>query len=388
MARRTWRRKGKQETYYVRLWVPVREAGRIVRKRVEHSTGTNRRADAEKIADRIEADYHEAARTNRDADGSDTTFADAVVIYLQNNPNRQEAYFLKPIVERIGAMTLDRLTQIEVQHLAYEIYGNCKPSSQSRCVYDPIIAVYNNAVKAGLTRPRKFQKPKGWNKHKRVMSPPDEWYTQLIPHLRPTLRALVTLNTTHGLRISEALERTPEDIDQSRWPWVLRLGDYDKAGDPVQIELAEHVIDAIRAIPDWQNKTWLFGTKSKDNVNRDIKKACEKAGIPYYSSHAWGRHKAARNFLRSGGSLKGLQDAYRWKSARMPMQHYGHEEISEINAFVHDVGRQFFTNLELQLNKSGTITRKDEPGADLGQMDKAGKHHHQRKSKKPMKSGR
>jgi len=137
----------------------------------------------------------------------------------------------------------------------------------------------------------------------------------------------------------------------------------------VQIPLAEHVIDAIRAIPDWQNKTWLFGTKSKDNVNRDIKKACEKAGIDYYGSHAWGRHKAARNYLDAGGSLKGLQDAYRWKDPRMPMKHYGHEERSEIVDRVHQVGRQFFdqvNNLESHFG-DGTNGQPEVGGANLGQ---------------------
>ena len=372
MARRIWRRKGKKDTYYVRMWVPLREAGRIVRKRVERSTGTNRRVDAEKIADEMEAKYHEAARANQAADGSDTTFAAAVVLYLQNNPNRQEATFLKPIVERIGAMALDNLTQVEVQRLAHELQGHSKPSSQSRVVYDPIISVYNNAVRAGLTPPRRFYKPKGWNKHKRVMSPSDEWYERLMPHLRPNLRALVLLNSTHGLRISEALERTPADLDTTRWPWVLRLGEYDKAGDRVQIELAEHVIAAIKAIPNWQNQKWLFGTHLKDNVNRDIKKACAKAGLDYYGSHAWGRHKAARNFMRGGGSLKGLQEAYRWKSARMPMQHYGHEEHSEITAFVHEVGRQFYekiSNPELQQDETGTAGGNRTTGANPGQID-------------------
>jgi len=224
MSKRTWRRKGKQGTWYVILTVPVREAGAIIRKRVEHSTRTHRRSDAEKVADQLEADYHEAARTNQAADGSDTTFDDAVVIYLQNNPNRQEASFLKPIVEELGNLTLDQLNQVEVQRVARAICPHNKPSSQARRIYDPIIAVYNNAVEAGLAPPRKFKKPKGWNQHKRVMSPPDSWYGAIWPHLRPTLRALVTLNATHGLRVSEALYRTPDDLDTTRWPWILHLG--------------------------------------------------------------------------------------------------------------------------------------------------------------------
>jgi len=116
----------------------------------------------------------------------------------------------------------------------------------------------------------------------------------------------------------------------------------------VQIPLAEHVIEAIRAIPDWQDQRWLFGTCSKDNINRDIKKACVRAGVDYYGSHAWGRHKAARNYLDAGGSLKGLQDAYRWKDPTMPMRHYGHEEQTEIQQRVHEVGQAFWETVEMR----------------------------------------
>jgi hypothetical protein len=70
-----------------------------------------------------------------------------------------------------------------------------------------------------------------------------------------------------------------------------------------------------------REQEWLFGTKNRHNIKRDLKKACVKAGVDYYTTHALGRHKAARNFIRSGGSIKGLQDAYRWKDPNMPMRH-------------------------------------------------------------------
>lgn len=143
----------------------------------------------------------------------------------------------------------------------------------ARHVYVPISAVYNHAVEAGLAPPRKFKKPKGWSKDKRVMAPPDSWYEAVMPHLSPKLYALMTFLVTHGRRVSESLERTPSDVDTEVWPWTLTLGEYDKAGERVQVVLAEHVIEAIQAIPNWRAQKWLFGTKSVSNTNRDIKKA-------------------------------------------------------------------------------------------------------------------
>jgi len=386
MAKRTWRRKGKEGKWYVRLTVPVREAGAIVKRQREHSTGCTRKSDAEKVADQIEASYHEAARTNQAVDGSDTTFADAVTLYIQNNRNKREANFLKPIVKEIGNLTLDKLNQAEVQRVAYELYGHCKPSTQARQAYVPISAVYNYAVEAGLAPPRKFKKPKGHNQYKRVKSPPDDWYTAIWPYLRPTLRALVTLLSTHGLRSSEALERTPDDLDTKSQPWILHLGERDKAGDRVQIPLAEHVIEAIEAIPNWRAQKWLFGTKSVSNINRDIKKACVKAGVDYYATHALGRHKAARNFIRARGSLKGLQDAYRWKDPNMPMRHYGHEEESEITAMVHEVGRAFWDNVKLRVYESRTKQQPEVGRANLGQIERPAKSRTQPDAKNTGKS--
>jgi len=345
MAKRTWCRKGKEGKWYVRLTVPVREHGVIARKQKEHSTGCTKKSEAEKVANEIEADYHEAARTNQAPGGSDTTFADAVVLYIQNNPNPNEAYYLEPIVEEIGDLTLDKLTQAEVQRVTQKLKGHCKPNTQARHIYDPIQAVYNYAVKAGLASPRKFQKPKGWNQHKRVMSPPDEWYKSVMPHLNRRFYALMLLLVTHGLRISEALKCTPGDIDDEISSWRLNLPEYDKAGNPVQVVLAPAVIEAIEAMPNWREREHLFGTKNRHNVKRAVKRACEKAGVKFYGSHAWGRHKANRIYLDGGGSLKGTMQAFRWKSPRMPLMHYGHEEESEITAMVHEVGRAFWENV-------------------------------------------
>jgi len=386
MAKRTWRRKGKQGKWYVRLTVPVREAGKVVKRQREHSTGCTRKSDAEKVADQIEADYHEAARTNREVDGSDTTFADAVVIYIQNNPNPNEAYYLEPIVEEIGNLTLDKLNQAEVQRVAQKLKGHCKPNTEARHVYDPIQAVYNNAVKAGLAPPRKFYKPKGWNQHKRVMSPPDSWYAAVMPHLNPRFYALMLLLVTHGLRISEALNCAPGDIDDEVWPWRLNLPGYDKAGNSVQVVLAPAVIEAIEAMPNWREQKHLFGTTSRHNVKRAVKRACAKAGVDFYGSHAWGRHKANRNYLRAGGSIKGTMQAFRWKSPRMPLMHYGHEETSEITEQVHRVGSEWLNNVQSRSHKSGTEEPPKVDRANLGQIEKPAKGGTQPKPKKARQS--
>jgi hypothetical protein len=146
---------------------------------------------------------------------------------------------------------------------------------------------------------------------------------------------------------------------------------------------ANHVNEPI---PNWQQQRWLFGTCSKDNINLDIQKARAKAGVDYYPTHARGRHKAARNFLRAGGSIKAPMKAFRWKSRRMPLMHYGHEEQSEITERVHAIGREWLANLKLQSDKQGTIGDGKPTGANLGQIEEAESGAGKAKSKKSGKS--
>ncbi len=45
---------------------------------------------------------------------------------------------------------------------------------------------------------------------------------------------------------------------------------------------------------------WLFGTASRSNIQRDIRKACEKAGLRSYGTHRIGRHSFATRILEEG----------------------------------------------------------------------------------------
>ena len=242
-------------------------------------------------------------------------------------------------------------------------------------------------MEAGLAPARTFKKPKGWNQHKKVMSPPDSWYGAVMPHLNERFYALMILLVTHGLRISEALRCTPSDIEDVIWPWRLNLPEYDKAGNPVQIVLASDVIEAIEAMPGWRERDALFGTWNRHNVKRAVQRACDKAGVAFYGSHAWGGHKANRNYQNAGGSLQGLMTAFRWKSVRMPLLHYGHEQKFEITERVHAIGRDWLTNLELQSAKREATGGDQNTGVNLGQVDEALNTAPQLKSKKSRKPG-
>jgi len=112
----------------------------------------------------------------------------------------------------------------------------------------------------------------------------------------------------------------------------------------VIVRKCHSLIDVIKSIPNWRNKQWIFGTCNRSNIARSIRKACKKAGVTSFGTHAIGRYSFATRLLHDGKSLKFLMNAGRWKTARMPMMRYGHLEQSEVNEEVNAIADRWATD--------------------------------------------
>lgn len=337
----SFRRKTKKDgsvTYTWRGKVPYRtSSGAIEWKCVERGTGAGTLAAARARADQIAREYHEQIHLPL-ADISDApTFADAVIAYVKNGGERK---FLARILERIGNMPVGEVGQSQdtVNDLVDVLMPGCKASTVNRRIFTPILAVCNFAAKIGMCHPPKLARPKGHAKVTPIDIPDDAWFNAVLPLLSEKMRAAVLLITLHGLRISEALERRPSDLNWERGE--LMIPD-TKTGDPALVKLAPAVLDAIDDIPDWRGQNWLFGTRSPGNFYNSLTKACKKAGIRSYGSHAIGRHSFATRILRAGKSLKFLKEAGRWKTITMPAMRYGHLEVSEVNQAVNELAEEW-----------------------------------------------
>lgn len=336
----TFRRKTKKDgsvTYTWRAKIPYREAGgSVAYKYVERGTGARTLAEARARAKQLEREYHERVNLPlAEATDEPVTFAEAALSYMQSGGERT---YLPPILERIGNMALTEITQEAVQAIVTELRSGCKASYINRSIFTPILAVLNYAAELKLCPPPILIRPKGHDKSPPLKLPGEEWYRAIWPHLSASKRAAVLAIRLHGLRISEALRRTPDELNIARGE--LTIPD-SKTGEPFLIPLAEPVLKAIREIPDWQRQKWLFGTKHVGNFNKAIKRACKAAGVPSYGSHALGRHAFATGILQEGKSLKFLKGAGRWKSEKMPMTRYGHLEQSEINEEVKNIASKW-----------------------------------------------
>ena len=324
---RKHRTKTGQTIYYFRATLPVREAGQIVWKRREISTGARTQKEAWRIAREIEAEHHEAARVDSENDGSDTSFAEAAILYMQGGGSER---FLPPIIKTIGNLPLSEITQMTMQQLTHDLYPGSAPQTVNRQLYTPTLAVLNYAADAGLCPKPAIKRPKGHARLRKVEMPDDAWFALVLPQLSPQMRALVLLLTLHGLRVGEALARIPADLDTTQQPWKLHIPD-TKTGEPAIIELSAPVSQAMSEIPNWRHQKWLFGTCYRGTVTKAVKAACQRVGVRYHGTHAIGRHAFAIRALRAGHSLKWVMQAGRWKDSAMPMKQYGHFENSEIS---------------------------------------------------------
>ena len=321
--------------YHWRAKVPVKNPdGTITHRPVERSTHARTLPEARAAARKIEAEFHERAGRPL-AEVNEFVFADAALVYMKAGGER---LYLGPILERIGATPLLEVSQQVVQKLADDLKPGASPATINRHIFTPVIAVLNFGAKVKMCPPPALIRPKGHDTSPPLEIPTEAWFNAVLPLLTPTKRACLLLITLHGLRIAEAVQRVPDDVDTGSWK--LRIPT-TKTGEPVMMPLSEPVIEAIKAIPNWRQQKWLFGTGLKRNVARDIDKACDKAGVRRFGTHAIGRHAFATRVLEAGKSVKFLMSAGRWKTAKMPMQRYGHLEQSEVQAEVNEMASEW-----------------------------------------------
>src|SRR6516165_1466898 len=84
------------------------------------------------------------------------TFVSAAVSYLEAGGER---LYLKPIIARIGSISLARIDQATLEKTARALYPTASPATLNRHVFTPIAAVLNHAAKRGLCARRVIERP-------------------------------------------------------------------------------------------------------------------------------------------------------------------------------------------------------------------------------------
>jgi integrase len=333
--RQKTRKKDGAEVWYCRSWQSVRgEDGVVRRVQIERSIQTVSKSEARERAREFTAEFVEALSRpvpEKKTAKQTLTFADAVGQYIETGGSKR---YLEPIVRLIGLMPAADVDQPTCLDVVGRLYPNCTAATTNRQVWTPINAVLRFVdIRAPLKRPKGHDRLPTVDK---AALPTDGWFDAVSEHLAPSKRALLLLISLHGLRISEAARRTPADVDPKRWTLTLPN---TKDGSPYVIQLSRPVIDALMAY-DWRGGKWLFGTSERGNIDRDLRKACAKAGVEPYGSHKIGRHSFAAKILEEGKSLPYLKQAGRWKSLKA-VERYAHLAQSEVNDEVREFGAKW-----------------------------------------------
>jgi integrase len=306
--------------WYFRATVPMRQAdGKIAKVRVEDPTGEVTRARAIRAGQDLWDDYWQQAY--RPQAKASPTFTDAALTYVKSkNPSKRDRQFAAKLVGYFRETPVGEIDQEAVARAAYAIYPGAKATTHHRAVYAPVTTI----LRLSNVRPD-FKRPKVARSVPKI--PTEDWFDRILPHCQPRLAALLIFLTLTGRRISEALEA----IDNEDGTATIGR---TKTGSPVVVRIPEF----CRSLLAGQRGQRLFTYGDRHNVYRELRATCKRAGVPYYGTHALGRHAFATRLLREGKSLKFVADAGGWASIKMPAQHYAHLEKSEVQDAVKAVG--------------------------------------------------
>jgi integrase len=174
--------------------------------RLDRSTKTASRAVASKLLQAWRSDIERQTISRP----GEPTFLDAAVSYMAAHGDRR---FLPPILEEIGTTALSKIDQTTIDDLAIRLYPTASAATRNRQVYTPVSAVLKNAkVKWELER------PKGWRGQQRTdwLKPPEAFAAlEAAEKIDAEFGIFLTLLCYTGLRLSEALELTPRQIELS-----------------------------------------------------------------------------------------------------------------------------------------------------------------------------
>ncbi|PIB96505.1 tyrosine-type recombinase/integrase [Caulobacter sp. X] len=248
------------------------------------------------------------------------TFSEAAASYVQHGG---EARYLRRLLERFGDQDVATITPMAVRNAALEIYPDASPATRNRHVITPARAVLYHAHELGWRMPARIRLFRA-TKTRKTVPAGRRWLETFVDRCDADglahLAALVLFMNLTGARVSEAIALTGEHVDlRQRTAMLVKT-----KTDVMSLRyLPDHLVERIRDL-DPRPGERVFRYTSRFSVNERIKAVCERAGLPYKSSHTVGRHAFATNALNAGVSVRVAMDAGGWKSSAVFLETYAH----------------------------------------------------------------
>lgn len=188
--------------------------GTVRGHRVYETTGTANEDAAEALRIKKEAELLHASihgeRTTR-------SFAAAVLAYMEApGATVREGRFIFPLVDALGPMSLNQITQERLDELIARKYKGRSPATVLRNVITPVTTVLNFAARRKWCEPPKFDRPPQPQGRRR-------WATyeeagRLINAASPHIQRLLIFLLFTGARMGEAMDLEWTDVDQG---WLV-----------------------------------------------------------------------------------------------------------------------------------------------------------------------
>ena len=298
-------------------------------------------------------------------------FADATELY---QPDSRSARQLLPILDEIGSLPLAAITGRLLKNLGPKLRPNASTDTWWREIVTPARAVINNAHElkgTPLLRVRRYDQfernaqDKRRGKTSRVERVPATraWIDAFCAEADPYNAAMARFMFETAARIDQAVSLTPDDLrPEKAQVRVKAQKGHPESWITVSPEMMAE-LQELRPKRPHNRRTGaalpprVFGYASSTGYNNRWKTICRRAGIPYLSAHAAGRHGFFTELvIRQGVDPVTAARAGRWSDANLPMSIYAHPESDEA-----DIRARFRTR-SVQANSSNNDNLQEEKG--------------------------
>ncbi|MGH9535715.1 MAG: tyrosine-type recombinase/integrase [Terriglobales bacterium] len=266
--------------------------------------------------------------------------------------------YLRP---RFGSLPLAQVQAFEVQSLISELSREHAPESCKR-VWDLLSGMFRKAMEWNWTRenpcrgvklPRRFRKPQQAVDSEtiaRVHATLEEPYATLLLFIAATAfrRSEVFALRWQSIQWDLGLICASENIVDGQW------GTPKGQLEPRVLPVPAWVLDRLRSLRDWyggpEPERVIFASRAgsplnpANVLNRHLKPACDRLGIPRFGFHAL-RRGVTTEQVASGTDVITMQGWLGHKDPATTLRHYAMADHRRMRAAVEARGEKLFTTV-------------------------------------------
>jgi integrase len=296
-----------------------RGRGSYLGQYINRSTKARKRA----IAVQVVAKWEREIERGEFSQPGELTFAGAALAYMKAGGERK---YLRKLLEHFGDKPVSQITQAAIEDAAVILYPDREAATRNRSVFTPVSAIlrHNGRRDLGLRRP----KGSGGKSATSWLWPEQaESIFAEAEKLNPEFRSLLVVLCYTGLRLSEALNLTWENVRlQDGYAYIPDT----KNDEPRAVFLPAVAVAALASV-DRQEGGRCFRLAKSGHIYSLLKAAAFKGSValPQRSAFHIFRHTYATWMRRyAGADSQALISTGAWKD-RKSVDRYTHTIVSE-----------------------------------------------------------